>query len=139
MSISHGPNYLGDDATIYLANLTKNPPPRYSLDYIAKDGDDCRFRPQIEIHATIGYDLDGTAVHVRSATVEKVVMYARPDFSVGATVRFEYVDSNGRTIDLRPTYAAFVKTQASADEAWQSRAFDAAQDAETARRCGDDF
>ena len=120
----HHPLYHGEETDFPL--VIRNPAPRYSLAYTANDGDDYHGRPQIEIHATIGYDLDGTAVHVRSVTVNAVVMYARPDFDQGREVPFTDAELQA--------HAPFVKAQSVTDEAWQQRAWESAIEAE---RCGD--
>jgi hypothetical protein len=119
----HQINYHGeeDDATVVRK-------PRYELDYIAHDGDDHNFRPQIEIHATIGYDLDENAIEIRSVTVDAVVMFARPCFVQGREVPFTDAEL--------AAHVPFVRAAAENDEAWKMRAIESAIEAE---RCGDDY
>jgi len=120
--IHHGYDTTGE------VRLPTPKPPRYSLDYVAHDGDDHNFRPQIEIHATIGYDLDENAIEIRSVTVDAVVMFARPCFVQGREVPF--------TDDELAAHVPFVRAAVNADEAWRERALESAIEAD---RCGDDF
>ena len=120
--------YNGIEATAGEVRLPAPKPPRYSLDYVAHDGDSCNFRPQIEVHATIGYDLDEAAIEIRSVTVDAVVMFARPCFVQGREVDF--------TADELAAHVPFVRAAVNADEAWRERAIESAEEAD---RCGDDY
>ena len=118
--IHHGYDTTGE------VRLPAPKPPRYELDYVAHDGDSCNFRPQIEIHATIGYDLDENAIEIRSVTVDAVVMYSRPDYRQGREVPFTYAEL--------AAHVPFVRAAVNADEAWRERAIESAIEAD---RCGD--
>jgi uncharacterized protein YjaG (DUF416 family) len=117
--------YNGIEATTGI-RLPTPKPPRYSLDYVAHDGDSCNFRPQIEIHATIGYDLDENAIEIRSVTVNTVAMYSRPDYRQGREVPFTDAEL--------AAHVPFVRAAVNADEAWRERALESAIEAD---RCGD--
>ena len=117
--------YNGIEATTGI-RLPAPKPPRYSLDYCAADGDSCNFRPQIEIHATIGYDLDGDAIEIRSVGVDAVVVFSRPCFVQGREVDFTDAELQA--------HMPFVLAAVNADEAWKLRAIESAEEA---KRCGD--
>jgi hypothetical protein len=121
-SIYHGYDVTGE------VRLPAPKPPRYSLDYIAHDGDSCNFRPQIEVHATIGYDLDENAIEIRSVTVNTVAMYSRPDYRQGREVPFTDAEL--------AAHVPFVLAAVNADEAWKLRAIESAEESD---RCGDDY
>ena len=117
--------YNGIEATTGI-RLPAPKPPRYSLDYVAHDGDSCNFRPQIEVHATIGYDLDEAAIEIRSVTVDAVVLFSRPCFVQGREVDFTAAELEA--------HMPFVLAAVNADEAWRERAIESAIEAD---RCGD--